>query len=222
MTERIVSPKKKGDEVGLDVSLRPQNLEEYVGQDRVKENLHTIEGQAERAGNVIRRVKGFAKKQEPNRSSININTLVREALAFIDSDIRNNGITVDLELSNEVSIVLADRVQIEQVLVNLVRNAVEAMVEAPKGQRHLVIRTSGESDGRVKVTVSDNGEGMTPEVHKHLFDPFFTTKADGLGIGLSISHSIIEAHEGELWAMSNPEGMGSSLVFTLPVSKPDI
>jgi two-component system sensor histidine kinase TtrS len=186
---------------------------------KIRENLETIEGQAERAGNVVRRVKTFAKKKEPNRDTIDISDLVREVLAFVDSDIRNNGIIVSIELSDRAPPVLADRVQIEQVLVNLIRNAIEAMAEVEQHKRNLAIEISQESDAMIKFTVRDTGKGLTPEVRKHLFDPFFTTKADGLGIGLSITHTIIEAHNGELWAASNPEGQGSSLVFTLPISE---
>jgi len=188
--------------------------------DKIKENLKIIEGQAERAGNVIRRIKAFVKKREPNRSSVDINNIVRETLAFADSEIRNNNVKVCLDLSGRIPLVLADRVQIEQVLLNLIRNAVEAMAETPQEERNLTIQISRDSDNKIKVAVRDNGEGLTSEVEEHLFDAFFTTKPNDLGIGLSISRSIINVHQGDLWGQRNPDGDGSTFTFTLPVSEP--
>jgi PAS domain S-box-containing protein len=187
--------------------------------DKVKENLQTIEGQAERAGNVIRRIKAFVKKREPNRSTVNISSLVRETLAFVDSEIHNNNVNVSLELSEQIPMVLADKVQIEQVLLNLIRNAVEAMAETEEEKRNLTIQTSQDSDDMVKVTVRDNGKGLTSEVEEHLFEAFFTTKPNDLGIGLSISRSIIKIHHGDLWGKHNPDGEGSTFTFILPISE---
>ena len=185
---------------------------------KVKENLQTIEGQAERAGNIIRRIKAFVRKRELNRNAISISSLVRETLAFVDSEIRHNNIKVSLELAEQIPMVLADKIQIEQVLLNLIRNAVEAMAETEQEKRKLIIQTKLDSDDMVEVTVRDNGEGLKPKAQEHLFDAFFTTKSNGLGIGLSISHSIIGAHHGQLRGEPNSDG-GSTFTFTLPLSK---
>lgn len=187
--------------------------------DKIKENLKIIAGQAERAGNVIRRIKAFVKKREPNRSSVDISNVVRETLAFADSEIRNNNIKVSLDLREQIPMVLADRVQIEQVLLNLIRNAIEAMAETEQDKRYLIIQVSQDSDDRIKVAVRDSGEGLTPEVEEHLFDAFFSTKPNDLGIGLSISRSIINVHQGDLWGQRNPDGNGSTFTFTLPISE---
>lgn len=187
--------------------------------DKIKENLQTIEGQAERAGNVIRRIKAFVKKREPNRSTVNISNIVRETLAFVDSEIRNHNIKVSLDLLEQIPMVLADRVQIEQVLLNLIRNAVEAMDETEEDKRYLTIKTLKDSDDTIRVVVRDNGKGLTSEIEERLFDAFFTTKPADLGIGLSISRSIINVHEGELRGQCNPDGKGSTFTFTLPISE---
>lgn len=192
---------------------------ENQNNDKIKENLRIIEGQAERAGNVIRRIKAFVKKREPNRSSVDICNVVRETLAFADSEIRNNNVKVCLDLSEQIPMVLADRVQIEQVLLNLIRNAVEAMDETEQEKRNLSIQISQDSHDKIYVAVRDNGKGLTSEVEEHLFEAFFTTKPNDMGIGLSISRSIINVHHGDLWGECNPDGDGSTFTFTLPVSE---
>jgi len=188
-----------------------------IDDDRVEKNLRTIEAQAERAGSVIRRTRAFVKKRESARSTVHISSIVRETLALVDSEIRDNHVKVSLDLSEPIPPVLVDNVQIQQVLLNLVRNSIEAMAEAEEELRNLTIQTSQDSDDRIRVTVRDSGAGLTSDVQDHLFDPFFSTKPNGLGIGLSISHSIIDAHQGELWGRPSPEGGGSSFTFTLPI-----
>ena len=163
--------------------------------------------------------RAFIKKQAPKRCAVDLNRLVSKTLSLIDTEIRRHAIEVGLELSEQIPLVWADEVQIEQVLLNLIANAIEAMPGTEHGGRNLVIRTSQDSDGTVKVTVCDSGPGLTPDIQAHLFDAFFTTKPKGLGMGLSISRSIIDVHEGELHGESHPEGPGSTFTFTLPVSK---
>ncbi len=186
--------------------------------DRLKGDLQVIETQAERAGNIIQRIRALVKKQDTQRSDVDINGLIRETLSFIDTDIRRNEIKLSLELSEQMPKVTADTIQIEQVLLNLLRNAIEALAGTDIEKRSLIIQTTRDSENVVKVVMRDSGDGLTAEVEKQLFNPFFTTKPDGLGVGLSISYSIIEAHHGELWAKSNPDH-GSTFGFTLPVAK---
>jgi C4-dicarboxylate-specific signal transduction histidine kinase len=187
-----------------------KNLEQF------NENLETIATQAELAGNIIRRTRGFVKKQDSHLEPVDINNLIRETLNFMDADIRHSGIKVSLELSEQGPKVMADPIQIEQVLLNLLRNATEAMSDIDVEKRSLTIHASADSNNSIKVMIRDSGHGLTPEVKEQLFNPFFSTKSDGLGIGLSISHSIIEAHKGEIWAKSNSD-CGSTFGFTLPV-----
>jgi C4-dicarboxylate-specific signal transduction histidine kinase len=186
--------------------------------DRLNENLRTIETQAEQAGNIIQHIRALVKKKDTQHSAIDINDLIRETLSFIDTDIRRDKIKLSLELSEQMPKVTADPIQIEQVLLNLLRNAIEAMAGIDREKRSLTIQTTRDSENVVKVVMRDSGDGLTAEVEKQLFNPFFTTKPDGLGVGLSISYSIIEAHHGELWAKANPD-RGSTFGFTLPVAK---
>ncbi len=190
---------------------------EIKNVDRLNENLRTIETQAERAGNIIQHIRSLVKKKGTQYSAIDINDLIRETLSFIGTDIRRDEIKLSLELSEQMPKVTADPIQIEQVLLNLLRNAIEAMADTDIEKRSLIIQTTN-SGNVVKVVIRDSGNGLTTEVKKQLFNPFFTTKPDGLGVGLSISYSIIEAHHGELWAKANSD-RGSTFGFTLPVAK---
>jgi len=185
--------------------------------ERLNESLELIVSQTERAGEIIRRIRDFVKKQETCRTSVDINDVVRETISLIDADIRHSETVLDLDFSKRLPMVLGDTIQIEQVLLNLVRNAIEAMQSDDSAERRLTIKTSAQSSEEIEVAVCDTGPGMEPEVLEKLFDSFYTTKPDGLGIGLSICRSIIEAHNGELWAKVNPKG-GSTFTFTLPTA----
>jgi PAS domain S-box-containing protein len=184
---------------------------------KITENLQAAAQQTERAGEIIRRIRDFVKKRQPCVTRVEVNDLIREVVGFTSSDIRQNEVTLSLELQEELPPALADAIQVEQVLLNLVRNAIEAMSGTSRQTRRLTIQTSTSADDAVEVSVRDSGEGLPDDVAKQIFDPFFTTKPNGLGIGLSISRSIIEAHNGHLWAGSNPDG-GSTLEFTLPIA----
>ena len=182
----------------------------------LNENLKTIATQAERAGNIIHRIRGFVQKQDTPREPVDINNLIQETLNFINTDIKHGDIKVNIDIPKKLPKVMADDIQIEQVLINLLLNAIEAMADTDVEKRSLTIKASEDSNN-IKVMVRDNGHGLIPEIKKQLFNPFFSTKPDGLGIGLSISHSIIEAHNGEIWAKPNPD-CGSTFAFTLPVA----
>jgi two-component system sensor kinase FixL len=128
---------------------------------------------------------------------------------------RENAIAVSFRLDPRAELVLVDRIQIQQVLVNLIRNAIEVLLEAP-GPRELGIETASAGDGTVQVSVADSGAGLAPEVRAHLFQPFVTTKQKGMGLGLSICRTIVEAHGGKIWVETRPQG-GTVFRFTLRV-----
>jgi signal transduction histidine kinase len=173
-----------------------------------------IATQALRAGEILRRIRDFVRYGEQRREPVDVNELVREAARLADLEARQLGVTVRLELTPGIPQVEADGIQVEQVVLNLVRNGFEAMRETEGRDRVLSIRTAGEG-GRVEVAVEDTGSGVPTGIADRLFDPFFTTKHDGLGLGLSISRSLIEANGGRLWAASNGAG-GATFRFALP------
>lgn len=180
--------------------------------------LDSVQVQAERASEIIRRLRQFVKKQSPQRVNVNINMLVKDVVSFMEAETRKQSIQIELKLAGELPLVFADAIQIEQVLLNIVRNSLDAMQNAGIEKPELVIRTSINGDGNVHVYVSDTGPGIDKKALTHIFEPFVTTKgAQGMGMGLSISRSIIEAHGGRLWAESDV-GRGTTFYFTLPVN----
>jgi PAS domain S-box-containing protein len=169
----------------------------------------------ERAGNIINSIKKFVRKRGMRRSTTDINDIILQIPTFVNSDIRHAEITLKYELDEHLPMVMADSVQIEQVLLNLIVNAIEVMTDSDIVERNLTIATR-QTDEHIEVSVSDTGSGLPENFEDKLFDSFYTTKAEGLGIGLSISHSIIEAHNGRLWAKNCPDG-GAVFSFTLPM-----
>ncbi len=171
--------------------------------------------QAGRAGEIIRRLRTFVSKQESQLTKIGINDVVREAVQFLSPDVRRFNLTLDLELMEMLPEIEADLIQIEQVLLNLLRNACEALGDVDAWPRRITVRTGTGERGMIAVSVRDTGPGLSPAVTEHLFEPFFTTKSNGMGLGLSISKSIIEAHGGRLWATTNAD-RGVTFHFCLP------
>lgn len=180
--------------------------------EKIGDLMQRAVAQAERAGGVIRQLRQFVSKGETERSSENLNTLVEEALAIAMVGARHSGVRVTLELDRDLPPVLVNPAQIQQIILNLARNAVEAMeaVEA----RELTISTRTR-DNMVEVTVADTGPGLAPEIAGRLFEPFLTTKQSGMGLGLSISREIAEAHHGRLTGAPRPGG-GTEFRLTLP------
>jgi len=176
--------------------------------------LREVARQAERAGEVIRRLRAFVKRGEPERQAVDINGVARDVAALTGAEVRDSDVRVRLKLATRLPPVYADAIQVEQVLVNLVRNACEAMREGASPSRVLVIETVRRR-GEVEVKLSDSGPGISEEVRRRLFEPFFTTKRNGMGMGLSISRSILEAHEGRIWVTPQKPG-GTTFHFTLP------
>ncbi len=191
---------------------------ECRGPAGVCETLEQITTEAKRAAEIIRRIRAFVRKLESRRSSIDINALVREVIGLMSFEARNHGIVVHPALCDPLPLVLGDSIQIEQVVVNLVRNSFEAIQQRDAPERVMAIETRFGRSGRdvVEISVIDSGPGLADVDIERLFDAFFTTKPDGLGMGLSISRSIIEAHGGRLWAENHADG-GAVFRFTLPV-----
>jgi two-component system sensor kinase FixL len=168
--------------------------------------------EAVRAGQIVRRLRDYISRGETERQVVSLARLVNEAsaLAIVGTGTQSLDLTIKV---GEHDLVLVDRVQIQQVLVNLIRNAMEAMQDRPHGR--LTITTRRELQGFIEVIVSDSGPGVAPELADELFEPFRSTKRSGMGVGLSISRTIVEAHEGHIWADSSPFG-GTSFHFTVP------
>jgi two-component system sensor kinase FixL len=168
--------------------------------------------QAMRAGQIIRRLRDFVARGESERRMESITKLVEEASALALVGVKDLGIRVTFRFDPAVDLVLADRVQIQQVLLNLMRNAMEAMEGCDK--RDMVISVASVEDSHVRISVTDSGSGIAPEIAEQLFQPFITTKRQGMGVGLSISRTIVEAHGGHIWVEPNPTG-GTAFHFTL-------
>jgi two-component system sensor histidine kinase TtrS len=179
--------------------------------------LEQVAAQAERAAAIIRRIRAFIRKEEPRHDALDFNKIIRETTGLMAAEAERQGARFVLDLAEPLPRVQADSVQIEQVIVNLVRNAIEAMAEASSPVREITLRTASAADGAVEIAVEDTGPGLPEIGRERLFDPFFTTKADGLGLGLSISQSIVEAHGGRLTATARPGG-GAVFRFALPVT----
>ena len=176
-----------------------------------------ISQDAHRAGDVIRSLRALAGKSGPHLMPFDIDGAIQEVLALTRTDLHRHGVELQMDLSVQVPPVTGDRVQLQQVLLNLVMNAIQAMATISDRRRELTISASPVPPEHVQVTVEDTGPGLDPASVQRIFDPFFTTKSDGLGLGLSISRSIIEAHGGKLWA-SRRAPHGTAFHFTLPVT----
>lgn len=172
--------------------------------------------QAIRAGQIIRRLRNFVSREESEKRVESLSKLVEEAGALGLTGAREQGVLLRFSLDPSCDLVLADRVQIQQVLVNLFRNALEAM--ASSTHRELIASNTRAADDMIEISVSDTGHGFGEDVKPNLFQPFFTTKQTGMGVGLSISRSIIEAHGGRMWAEANSFG-GATFRFTLPATQ---
>ncbi len=179
--------------------------------------LEQITLQAERAGEIIRRLRNLVQKQPPERTLVDLNALIQEVATFVEYDSRKMGIEIEINLSSQPLMLKVDFVQIEQVLLNLVRNALDAMGETPQDDRQLIITTVTAANGYHEVSVRDTGPGMDEETINHLFDAFFSTKQTGMGMGLPISKSIIDDHKGII-TVESTLGEGTEFVIALPAN----
>jgi len=181
----------------------------------VAEALDKASDQSLRAGQIISRLRNFVARGEAERKVESLSKLLEEASALALVGAKDQGVKVRFDLDTSSDLVFADKVQVQQVVLNLIRNAIEAMAECPT--RQLVISSAAQPDRMVRVSVSDTGTGLSPDILPQLFQPFVTTKKHGMGVGLSISKTIIEAHGGRLWAEPNPEG-GTIFHLTLKLA----
>jgi C4-dicarboxylate-specific signal transduction histidine kinase len=170
-----------------------------------------------RAGEIIRGIRGMVHKGKEVRSPVSLNDVIAAVLRLVHSEALERHCMLVTELDPDLSVVEADRVQLQQVLLNLVINALEAMRETPAAQRRAIIRSERETESRVRVSVRDFGAGLPAEEPERIFERFYSTKREGMGMGLAIARSIIASHGGEL-AAANAEGGGACVYFSLPVS----
>ena len=187
---------------------QPPNLEE------VRRALSRIEEAGAQATEFIERVRNFFKKAPARKDPFEINQAINDVIALTRNELVNNKVSVQMKFGDDLPVVQGDRVQLQQVMLNLIINAIEAMTGISDGSRQLLIETKKASD-EVLVTVQDSGLGLNPDSLENLFDAFYTTKPGGMGMGLSICRSIVEAHGGRLWADSR-DGPGAIFQFTLP------
>jgi C4-dicarboxylate-specific signal transduction histidine kinase len=183
--------------------------------DEVRQALACIAEDGKRAGEVIAGIRELMKKAPSRKDRVEINGAIREVIELTRSEAVKNGVSVQTELADGLPLTQGDRVQLQQVMLNLIVNAVEATSGVSEGSRELLISTRKAEPGGVRVAVRDTGPGLTPAALEHLFEPFHTSKPNGLGLGLSICRSIIEAHGGQLWASANVP-RGAVFQFTLP------
>jgi C4-dicarboxylate-specific signal transduction histidine kinase len=180
--------------------------------------LEQIAREADRAAEILRRVRDFVEKTGPQVATISLNEVITAALTIINIEVKQTGGRLVCDLAADLAPARADPIQVEQVVVNLARNALEAMQELPQELRLLTIGTRRKDDDTIEVFVRDCGQGIDAEEIDKVFDPFFTTKAEGMGMGLAISRSIVRAHDGRIWVTANIDG-GSTFHFTLPVAR---
>jgi C4-dicarboxylate-specific signal transduction histidine kinase len=180
--------------------------------------LTRIGEQALRAGEIVHQTRTFAGKRAPKHDTVDVATLLEDVLRLVEPETRQRGVTIRFDTPQRLPPILVDRVQIQQVIVNLLLNSAEAL-ESTSNDHVLSVVVSLLEDEAIEIAIRDSGRGLGAHGEK-VFEPFFTTKRDGLGMGLAISRSIVEAHGGRLWATPNAE-RGTTFHFTLPLEKPE-
>ncbi len=170
-----------------------------------------------RASDVIARIRTLVKKAPPRNDLVDINEVIHEVLALAQSETRRNHVVLRRELADDLPAVLGDRVQLQQVILNLIMNGLEAIAKSREGERMLLVSSGKDESNNVILAVRDSGEGLDPANFERVFDAFYTTKPDGMGMGLAISRTIIESHGGRLWASSNSP-RGAVFQFSLPAA----
>jgi len=190
--------------------LAAQNLE------RAQQSALRVVADGQRMGDIISRIRALAKNVPPHKDWLDLNDTIRDVLALAHSEVHRHGVVVETHLAAEVPRILGDRIQLQQVLLNLVMNAIEALSGVSAGPRTLWVSSECGAAPEVVIAVRDSGPGLDPQRLDRLFDAFYTTKPQGLGLGLAISRRIIEVHGGRLWATAN-EGRGATFQFTVPL-----
>ena len=172
-----------------------------------------------RASEVISRLRALFSKREFTLEPLELNEAAREVIALSSNELQRNRINLQVELADDLPIVTGDRIQLQQVILNLLRNASDAMIDVHDRQRQLLIKTEREDGGHVGLSVRDAGVGLSPQSLDSLFDPFYTTKSGGMGIGLFVSRSIVERHQGRLWGEPNQAARVQRLRFPFPAHR---
>jgi len=193
--------------------IRSNNLAE----DDFQRVLELVSDQSHRAGQIISRIRQFVAKGDNKTTQLDINETIRETAEFFGGDALKHEVAIELDLGENIPLAMGDTIQLQQVILNLARNGIEAMGEGAGESKRLTIRTSYDGANKINIAVSDLGPGFPPEVSMQVFDAFFTTKADGMGMGLSICRSIVEAHGGQLTVSSIPDN-GTTFKFALPIA----
>src|SRR5262249_21431942 len=182
---------------------------------RAQQSAMRIVADGQRAADTITRIRALAQNAPPHKDWLDLNATIREVLALAHSEVHRHGVVVETQLATDLPRIRGDRIQLQQVLLNLLMNALEALSGVGDGPRELVVQSDPDATPGVLVTVRDSGPGLDPQQLDRLFDAFYTTKPHGLGLGLAISRRIIEAHGGRLWATANVPH-GAVVQFTLP------
>ncbi len=191
------------------LSANPPDLKE------ARESAERIIQDGTRAGKVLGHIRSLFKKEAPARDWLNMNDVIQELTVFLRGEAMSHRISLRTDLAGDLPRVRGDRVQLQQVVLNLIMNGIDAMRGAPDHPKEIWIRSRREDSAGVRIVVEDGGVGLSPEIAEKIFQPFFTTKDQGIGMGLSISRSIVESHAGRLWAVSGATG-GASFQFTIP------
>jgi len=185
--------------------------------DKALQTAQRIIEDGTRAGAILSRIRALFKKEAVARDWVDINEVIQELTVFLRNETLRRGVSIRENLGPKLPKVTADRVQLQQVVLNLIMNGLDAMDGSNNNPKELAISSGLEGTSEIRVQVEDRGTGLDPEIADKIFDPFFTTKSQGIGMGLAISRTIIESHEGRLWASPRSEGTGSVFQFTLPV-----
>jgi PAS domain S-box-containing protein len=185
--------------------------------DEVRKILADIRYDDIRASEIIRHIRLLTRKRAMQIKSLDVNDVAAEVVKLMESEALRRSVSLSTEFTASPATIFGDRVHLQQVLINLILNGMEAMADTPEGERRLVVRTSTNGQRRVEISVTDCGQGISSEKLPRLFDSFFTTKEDGMGLGLAIARSIIDAHEGHIFAENNPAA-GATFRFDLPLS----
>ncbi len=189
--------------------LAASNLEE------ARQSAALVIADGHRAGEIINRIRALAKKAPPRKDWLDINETIFEVIALARSEVQKNRVSLQTQLASDLPLILGDRIQLQQVILNLIINAIEAMSAVGENPRELLVGSEKAESQRLLVAVRDSGPGLDCESLDHIFTAFYTTKPQGMGMGLAISRSIIEAHGGRLWATLNAP-RGAVFQFTLP------
>jgi C4-dicarboxylate-specific signal transduction histidine kinase len=192
------------------LAAEPPNLDE------ARQAVARLVKDANRASDIIAQVRGLTKSSPPEKDWLQINDIILATVMLLESEILQNHASLQTALSDDAPLVQGDRVQLQQVILNLILNAIEAMNMIPEGPRELIISSAKNDSKGVLITVQDSGAGLAPEKRDRIFNAFYTTKPDGMGMGLAISRSIVEAHGGRIWATPNSP-RGAVFQFNLPI-----